>query len=195
MCIRDSVRVIDLQGRDAVGHLLQLGRPQQRHGLVVGGVVADRPVSIGLLDAADAVLQARDARRGPRPGQRDLVSGVGVERRPAGRIDGIGARRERRVDRRQFLDVGQAPRLGTVGEVAVGQQDDRVAVGDGQAAGLVRRVEAVRRRLGRNDRHRGLAVASVERLQQIGLLGLGGQTGRGAAALDVDCLLYTSRCV
>ena len=39
---------------------------------------------------------------------------------------------------------------------------------------------------GGDDRHGRLAVAAEHRLQQVGLLGLGGQAGGGAAALDVD---------
>ena len=37
-----------------------------------------------------------------------------------------------------------------------------------------------------DDRQRRLAVAAVHRHQQVGRLGLGGQAGRRAAALDVD---------
>ena len=40
--------------------------------------------------------------------------------------------------------------------------------------------------LGATIGDRGLAVAAEHRLQQVGLLGLGRQAGRGAAALDVD---------
>ena len=47
-------------------------------------------------------------------------------------------------------------------------------------------VEAVRRRARRQHRHRRLAVAAEQRLQQVGLFGLGGQTRRRAAALHVD---------
>ena len=54
------------------------------------------------------------------------------------------------------------------------------------AARLERGVEAVARAIGGDDRQRRLAVAAVHRQQQVGLLGLGGQAGRRAAALDVD---------
>ena len=90
------------------------------------------------------------------------------------------------VDPRQVGDVGDLPRLGAVGEVAVGEQHHRGAVGDRDPGGLDGGVEAVGGRLRRHDRHRCLAVAAEHRLQQVGLLGLGRQTGRGAAALDVD---------
>ena len=93
---------------------------------------------------------------------------------------------ELRVDGRQARDVGDLPRLRAVGEVAVRQQHHRRAVGDRDPGGLDRGVEAVGRRLRGDDRHRRLAVAAEHRLQQVGLLGLGGQAGGRAAALDVD---------
>jgi hypothetical protein len=73
-----------------------------------------------------------------------------------------------------------------VGEVAVGQEDDRRAVLEREPHRLERGVEAVARRLRGHDRQRRLAVAAVHREQQVGLLGLGGQAGRRTAALDVD---------
>ena len=48
------------------------------------------------------------------------------------------------------------------------------------------RVEAVGRRGGGDHRQRRLAVAAVDRHQQVGLLGLGRHPGRGAGALHVD---------
>ena len=55
-----------------------------------------------------------------------------------------------------------------------------------EAHRLERGVEAVARRVGGDDRQRRLAVAAVHREHQVGLLGLGGQTGRRTAALHVD---------
>ena len=57
------------------------------------------------------------------------------------------------------VDVGQLPRLGAVGEVAVGQQDHRRAVLDGDAGGLDGGLEAVHRAVGGDDRQRRLAVS------------------------------------
>jgi hypothetical protein len=84
------------------------------------------------------------------------------------------------------VDVGQPPRLGAVGQVAVGQQDHRCAVLERDAGRLDRGEEAVRRAVGGHDRQRRLAVAAVHRDVEVGRLGLGGQAGRRAAALDVD---------
>ena len=53
-------------------------------------VVADVAGAVGLLDAADAVLQARRARDGPRPGQRLGVAQVGQELPLVARAVGLG---------------------------------------------------------------------------------------------------------
>ena len=126
------------------------------------------------------------ARRRPRAGQRLGVADVGPEVRVAVVVGVVGLRREGRVDRLEGVEVGQAPRLGAVGQVAVGEHDHRRAVLHGDAGRLDRDGEAVARRLRGQDRQRRLAVAPVEGVQQVGLLGLGRQAGRGAAALDVD---------
>ena len=47
-------------------------------------------------------------------------------------------------------------------------------------------LEAVRRGLGRHDGQRRLAVAAVHGVEEVGLLGLGGEAGGGSAPLDVD---------
>ena len=84
------------------------------------------------------------------------------------------------------VDVGEVPGLRAVGEVAVGEQDHRRHVLHREAHRFERGVEAVGRRLRGDDRQRRLAVPAVHRGEQVGLLGLGGQAGRRAAALDVD---------
>ena len=117
----------------------------------------------------------------PRPGQGVLVAEVGQEL-----LAGVRLLGERRVDHRQRVDVGDLPRLGAVGEHPVGEQHHRGPVGHRDPGRLEGRVEAVAGGLGRHDRDRRLAVAAEHRLQQVGLLGLGRQAGRGAAALDVD---------
>ena len=53
---------------------------QELHPVVVVGVVADVARDVGLLEAADAVLEARRARDGPRPGERLGVARVRPER-------------------------------------------------------------------------------------------------------------------
>ncbi len=57
---------------------------------------------------------------------------------------------------------------------------------DGDADGLEGHVEAIGRRARGDDGDGAFAVAAEHRLQQVGLLGLGRQTGARAAALHVD---------
>ena len=57
---------------------------------------------------------------------------------------------------------------------------------DGDAAGLKGHGEAVGGACGSHYHHGAFAVAAVEGLHEVGLLGLGGQARRGAAALDVN---------
>ena len=74
------------------------------HQVVVGRVVGDVAVAVGLLEAADAVLEAGCAGDRPRTGQRLLVAQVGQELLDglAGRPcrDRVGAGGEGGVDRR-----------------------------------------------------------------------------------------------
>ena len=133
--------------------------------------------------AADAVLEPRRAGHRPRPGQGVVVAQVGPELGAVRRVRGGG---ERRVGVRQRVDVRHQPRLGAVGDRAVGQQEHRRPVGHRDPDGLQRGVEAVAGRTRRDDRQRRLAVAAEHRLQQVGLLGLGGQARRRPAALHVD---------
>ena len=88
--------------------------------------------------------------------------------------------------RRQCAGVRDPPRLRAVGHRAVGQHQHRRPVRHRDPHGLQRDVEAVTGRARREDRQRCLAVAAEHRLQQVGLLGLGGQPRRRAAALHVD---------
>ena len=82
-----------------------------------------------LLQAADAVLEARRSRDGPGPGQRLGVAQVRPElRRRRRRRCGWARSRSRRARSRQGVDVRHQPRLRAVGEVAVGQEDHRRAV-------------------------------------------------------------------
>ena len=69
----------DLERRDVVGDGGDLGGPQVDHLLVVLGRVVDVAGAVLLLDAADAVHQARRAGDRPRPGQRLGVAQVRPE--------------------------------------------------------------------------------------------------------------------
>ena len=54
---------------------------------------------------------------------------------------------------RQVVEIGNQPRLGAVGQVAVGQQEHRRHEADGEADRLEDHVEAIGRRAGGEDRH------------------------------------------
>ena len=150
------------------------------------GRVVDVAGAVFLLEATDAVRRDPACPGWPRAGPGCRVAEVGPELRRAvgGHVVGLGGEGHRDVG--QVGHVGQAPRLGPVGQVAVGQQDDRRAVLQGDAGRLDGREEAVRRAVGGDDRQRRLGVAAVHGEQEVGRLGLGRQTGGRAAPLDVD---------
>ena len=124
------------------------------------------------------MLQAGGAGDGELPGQRLRIAGVRLERFT---LLGEGV-----LDRRVTADIGDTPRLRTVGDRSVGQDHHRRVIGDRDAGGLDGGLEAVRRRSRGQHRNRGFAVAAEHGLQQIGLFGLGRQTRGRAAALHVD---------
>ena len=81
--------------------------------------------------------------------------------------------------------IGNSPGLRAVGEIAVGKNDDRHHVFDGDAAGFHGDPEAIAGSGGREHGNGRFGVAAVESLQQVGLLGFGRQAGGRSAALDV----------
>ena len=176
----------DRQRRDVLGDGRHLGGAEVDHPLVVLRRVVDVAGAVLLLDAADAVHQARRAGDRPRAGQRVGIAEVGPELGLAVGVGVVLLGGEGHRDVGQRVEVGQPPRLGAVGEVAVGQQDHRRAVLEGDADRLDRGDEAVRRAVRRDDRQRCLAVTAEQGDVEVGGLGLGRQAGRRAAALDVD---------
>ncbi len=90
------------------------------------------------------------------------------------------------LDRRQLRRVGDEPRLRAVGQEPVAQHDHGHHVLGGEPYGLVGDVEAVTGRGRRQHHHRRLAVASIERLHEVGLLGLRRHARRRPGALDVQ---------
>ena len=93
---------------------------------------------------------------------------------------------ERGLDLRIVRHGRDAPGLGAVAQETLRQEDDRGHVLQGYLRGIEGRIEAVRGRMRGHDRDRAFAVATVEGLGEVGLLGLGREAGRRAAALDVD---------
>ena len=176
---------VDLDRRDVPGDAGDLRRAGRTMCSWLCGVVGDVAGAVLLLDAADAVHRAPACRGWP-------TDGPGSRRR-YGRTTGAvgvvrGSGRWRTSARcRQAVDVGQQPRLGAVGQVAVGQQDHRRAVLDGDAGRLDRRRRSTAPGCGRR---RSAAGASpwrpYMRLSRSACSVLVGQPGGRAAALDVD---------
>src|SRR6266536_5330345 len=73
---RFAGRVVDFERRDAAGDAVDLRLPRPHHEVVVVGVVADVAGAVGLLDAADAMLQPGCTRHSPWPGQRLRIAQV-----------------------------------------------------------------------------------------------------------------------
>ena len=174
-----AVGVVDRELGDVVRDPGHLRRAQARHQVVVLGVVGDRAGHVGLLEPADPVLEPGRAGNRPRPRERLGVARVRHEL-------ALADRRELGRDVRQVLDLRDQPRLGAVREVGVREQVDGRAVLERDPRRLDRGVEALRRRRGREHRHRALGVAPEEHHQQVGLLRLRRHPRRGAGALDVE---------
>ena len=158
--------------------------PQMDHPLVVLRVVGDVAATVLLLETADPVHQVGRAGQGDGPDQ-VLVAEVRPEDAVAVLVRLVELGGVLHVDGWQVRHVGQPPRLGPVGQVAIRQEQHRRVVHEGDAGRLDGGIEAVRRRAGRHDRHRRLSVAPVHGHHQVGGLGLGGQPGRRSAPLDV----------
>ena len=86
----------------------------------------------------------------------------------------------------ETLHRGQLPCSRTVGDEGIGEQDYGSEMLHSNLGCLIGSVETVGGTQSGNHRHRALAVASVECLQQVGLLTLCRKTGRGASTLNVD---------
>src|SRR5690349_9101996 len=104
-----------LERRDVPGDAGDLGLTQELHLVVVVRVVADVARDISLLEATDAVLEARGARHRPRSSQRVGVAQVRAER-------AVAAGRVVDRDRWQLVDRRDLPRLGAGREERVGQE-------------------------------------------------------------------------
>src|SRR5205085_4428138 len=119
--------IVDFDIGDVVGDAGDLGGAHARHALVVDAVVVDVARAVFLLEAADAVLETGGSGDGPGPRQ-VLVAQVRPELGVAIGIGVVRLCRELDGDVGQVVDVGQLPRLGAVGDVAVGEQQHRRAV-------------------------------------------------------------------
>ena len=133
-----------------------------------------------LLDPSDAMHQAGCARLDP--GASALpVPFVGQEI-----LAVVGLIEEFDRERREIGRIRHLPRFGGISDVTVGQQHNRGHVLHRDPAGLDRAFESIARAAGGDHRHRCIAIAAIDRLIEIALLGLGRQAGGRAAALRID---------
>ena len=169
-----------LLGGDVVGDPGYLLAADFHHAGVIGAVGRDCAGLDVLFKAAEAVWKGVLAGDCPVARKRLRVAHVGAP--------GVAQLRghARNADFGIFVGFGNAPGRGAVADEGIGEQDYRGHVLDGDARGLEGHVEAVGGTYGRYDGQGRLAVASVESLVQVGLLGFGGEAGGGAAALHVD---------
>ena len=89
-------------------------------------------------------------------------------------------------ERLETFGIRHLPRLGGIGDVAIGQQHHRGHVFDRHAAGFDRNLEGIARAARSDHRHRSIAVAAVDRLIEVALLGLCRQASRRPATLRID---------
>ena len=63
------------------------------------------------------------------------------------------------------------PGFGRIADIAIGQQHDRRHIFRGKAAGLYRDIETVGGAVRRENDQRGIAIAAIDRLIEVGLFG------------------------
>ena len=160
-----ALGTLDARGRDLARDPGDLLGAQAHHLLVIGGGVADVSGQVLGLETADPVLETR--RAGHHPGARERLGLPQI-----GKVSGgLGA--ELHLHRRQLVDGRNQPRLGAIGQVAVGEQEHRGHVFDRDARRLKRDGEAVGGGGGREHRHRRFSVSAEENGEEVRLLRLG----------------------
>ena len=88
-------------------------------------------------------------------------------------------------DLAQAAGIGNQPRLRAIGQIAITENHHRGHVLHGDGGGLDGRLEAIGGGAGGDHGHGAFTMPPQDCLEEIGLFGLGGQPGTGAAALDV----------
>ena len=134
------VGIVDLDLGNLVGNVRYLPRPDVGHQLVVGGIVGDVPRHLLLLQAAYAVLEAGHSGDRPPASHGLEIPQVGQEL-----VAAVRSGRERHPAPREGRDVRKPPRLRSGGDIAVGEEDDRGHVLNGDLGFFDRHLECVRR--------------------------------------------------
>ena len=140
------------------------------HRLMIGGAVVQMAGIDLFFDPADAVQQS--GRAGLYPRTRKLcIAAIGLEASCRHMVE------ERHRKRLVRCHIGNFPRLGSIGDIAVGQQDHRRHKLRRNPYRFYRAIEHIAGRTRRDHGQRCIAIAAINRLIQIGLLGLGGKAG------------------
>src|SRR5262249_24270233 len=137
-----------------------LGGTDANHFFVIERFVVNVARDVLFFEAADAMLEAGSAGDGPGARERFWIAAIRLE------VDRVGGEIHR--DRGNFVEVGDFPGLGAVGEVAVGKNDDRNHVFHGNARSFKSGPEAITGGGGRDDRDGSFGVAAEKRLEQVG---------------------------
>ena len=177
----EQVGIIDIAVNGEVGHLdvRYLLRAQTCHQVVVLGVGGYRSGVGVFLQTAQDVLEALAAWHCP---VACAVLGTHVWCPLTLQF----LRNIRWVDGVEFRHVGQFECSRAVGCKGIGEQHHGSHVLQCYLACLISSVKAVGRTGGCHHRHRALAVAAEQYLQEVGLLRLGGKTCCRSAALHVE---------
>ncbi len=167
----------DLEVGDTVRDASNFVSTEPDHRLVILRIVADLACDVLLLQSTDSMLQTWCPWNCPRP--RELFIAIVW-------VIGLGISSEVYRDVRKICWIGNLPGLGTVGEIAVRENEDRRHVLRRDPRCLDCHPETVAGSLRSNDRNRTFAVATVKGLHQIGLLRLRRKAGARTATLNIN---------
>ena len=177
-----AVGIVDLELGDVGRDAGDLRGAQPHHQVVVLGVVRDVAGLVLLLEAADAVLEARRAGDRPRPRERLGVALVGEERVAVVRLRSRTRSRCRAASSTSGISHGSEPFARYASESRKTGVRYLIAM---RAASIAASKQPDGRR-GGDDGHGRLRVPAEHHHQQVGLLGLRRHPGRRPGALDVD---------
>src|SRR5580704_9253598 len=163
--------------RNVLADGLDLCGTHANHFFVIQRLVVYVAGDVLLLESANAMFQTGRSRNGPGTRERLRVALI--------RQKAFWVRYEMYGELRNLADVGNAPRLRTIRQVAVREHDYRNHVLQCNAAGFDGDPETIAGGGSRENGNRSFGVSAVHGLEQIGLFGLSRKARRRATALDV----------
>jgi len=124
------------------------------HSLVILRGVIDVSRSIFLFDTTNSMHQLWRTWNCPRPSQSGGVTQVRPEfiRSILGDVIEFGGEGNRNIG--QFINIWKQPRLGTIGQIPIGEQDNWCSIFERNSRGLNCGKETMRRTVRRNDGQR-----------------------------------------